>query len=330
MRRAAGLFTLIVVLFTGCKKEVEPAINYDFKVQAFYVVPTNKNTSEDNILRVARSVIEMQRWFQTATGGLTFEFVNDNELVYVYYARRPDTYYEGNWWNLLLDELEPTTLPVGKEGTIALFWVEGMTQVDESATARGGISCGGNCGIAMMPMHTLIAQTTPPVDMGLPLHELGHALGLEHPLDEEDLPLPPEANAMLYSVMNQSSIRAGTNNVQHGLLTFEKAALSANPFMKEIVLYNQDLWRTNILNYPVTGAVPEPEIIAEQAGARTVKFSTNISDALRYYWIFGDGTTSYEAEPEHVFEANGFYNVTLMVTSPQQMAGRTSVFVDVQ
>ena len=330
MKRAAGLFAIIVLLFTGCKKEVEPTIKYDFKVQAFYVVPTNKNTSEDNILRVARSVIEMQRWFQTATGGLTFEFVNDNELVYVYYAKKPDTYYEGNWWDLLLEELEPTTLPVAKEGTIALIWVEGMTQVDDSATARGGVRCNGNCGLAIMPMHTLIANTLPPADLGLPLHEMGHALGLEHPLAKEDLPLPPEANAMLYSVMNQSDIRAGANNIQHGLLTFEKATLSANPFMKEIVLYNQDFWRTIILNYPVTGPVPEPEIIAEQTGARTVKFSTNISDALRYYWIFGDGITSYEASPEHVFEAGGLYNVTLMVTSPQQMAGRTSTFVDVQ
>jgi len=271
MIRAAGLFVIIVLLFTGCNKQVEPTISYDFKIQAFYVVPTNKNTVEDNIYRVARSVIEMQRWYQTATGGLTFEFENENELVYVYYAKRPDTYYEGDWWNLLLEELEPTTLPVAKEGTIALIWVEGMDQVDENATARGGVRCNGNCGLAIMPMHTLITQTTPPVDMGLPLHELGHALGLEHPLNEEDLPLPPEANAMLYSVMNQSDIRAGINNFQHGLLTFEKAALSASPFMKEIVLYNQDLWRTDILNYPVTGPVPEPEIIAGQTGVRTVK-----------------------------------------------------------
>ncbi len=45
-----------------------------------------------------------------------------------------------------------------------------------------------------------------------------------------------------------------------------------------------------------------------------VQFVNHSTNALFYQWDFGDGNTSIEEEPEHVFEAEGTYQVTLLAT----------------
>jgi hypothetical protein len=164
--------------------------------------------------------------------------------------------------------------------------------------------------------------------MGTIFHEMGHALGLTHPVEQADLPLSTEDEQKLYSVMCQSDLRAGTINTDHGFLTSEKAALAKNPFMKENVFTYQDFWSSKIINYPELGEVPSPEISYEILPNAVVRFSTNIDDGLLYYWYFGDGTVSTEKNPEHAFNTYGLYNVTLMVTSEQYMAARTSAYIN--
>ncbi|WP_277480248.1 PKD domain-containing protein [Catalinimonas alkaloidigena] len=45
-------------------------------------------------------------------------------------------------------------------------------------------------------------------------------------------------------------------------------------------------------------------------------YFVNLSvDATNYYWDFGDGTTSTEFEPSHVYESTGVYDVTLVAES---------------
>lgn len=47
----------------------------------------------------------------------------------------------------------------------------------------------------------------------------------------------------------------------------------------------------------------------------TTTFSTNAEGVALYEWDFGDGTTSNQASPTHLYQTNGTYTVTLTVTS---------------
>jgi hypothetical protein len=322
---AIGLFILI-----GCQpldiEDTRP--RNDFKIHTYYVVPADKNYSDNNITSVWRGVFEAQKWFQTATGGLTFEILDQDNIVEVYFAQHPSSYYEEDWWSLLLSEIRDYGGPIESPGTIALIWVEGITQITDETLSLGGWSCDRECGAAILPISTLLGPTSLPTDMGVVFHEIGHTLGLSHPVEQSDLPLSDADEVMLYSVMCQSDLRAGTSSSEHGFLTSEKAALAQNPFLKPNVTVYQDMWSTNIINYPVLGPVPKPTIEYEIVNASTVKFTSNIEDGLLYYWYFGDGTTSTEASPTHSYNRAALYNVTLMITNENYMAGRVSQYIN--
>ena len=331
MQKIVVLAIISLLVITGCQTiNVEEVPRNDFKVHTYYVVPADKSFSQDNANRVWRSIFEMQRWYQTASGGLTFEILDEENIIEVYFTDRETEYYQEDWWNLLLEEMKDKGHPIQIPGTIAIIWIEGIPQVTATAMALGGHGCEGECGAALMPVHTIVTQTWPPVDMGIALHEMGHTFGLSHPIDESDFPLSAEDEALLYSVMCQSTIRAGTSNTEHGFLTFEKSILLSNPFLKQEVPLFQDFWQTNIINYPVTGPAPEPQINIEMVNSSTVSFSTNIDDARLYYWYFGEGSTSSEAAPTHHYNGANWYNVTLMVTDNNHMATRVSKFVQIQ
>jgi PKD repeat protein len=57
--------------------------------------------------------------------------------------------------------------------------------------------------------------------------------------------------------------------------------------------------------------VPEPNFAFEQRGD-TVVFTNMSSHHERLEWHFGDGNTSNEENPVHIYEANGVYEVTLV------------------
>jgi hypothetical protein len=324
---AASLFGLL--LFFSCQLKEDPPIN-DYKVHAIYVIPSDKYYSDDHAYRVGRGIIEIQRWYQTATGGLTFELLDEENIISVYFADKPVAYYEEDWWGLLLNEMRDKGEPIESSGTIAMIWIEGIQQLGATAIAQGAEMCGGECGASLMPITTVIGITWPPTDMGVSFHELGHALGLTHPVEEEDLPLPAEKEPMLYSVMCQGVIRLGKSNVEHGFLTNEKAILVNNRFLKKDVNIYQDFWQTNIINYPVTGLAPNPQITFLEINPHSYSFNANVDNALLYYWYFGDGSTSNDTSPTHLYNSSGLYNVVLMVTDNNQMATRVSKYVEIR
>lgn len=51
-----------------------------------------------------------------------------------------------------------------------------------------------------------------------------------------------------------------------------------------------------------------------------VQFTNRSENAQSYLWDFGDGTTSEEAEPLHVYETGGIYTVVLTVTNEDDVA----------
>lgn len=328
------LFLGVLFLLAGCHITVDPPLpetpKNDFKVHTIYVVPSDEEYINDHAVRIWRSVFEAQNWYQTATGGATFEILDEENVIELYDADHEKAYYQDDWWNLLLTEMREKGQFVESPGTILLIYVEGVASMNATELALGGWSCDGDCGAAILPMSILLTPTQPPTDMGTVLHELGHTFGLTHPVEAADLPLPPEQAPTLYSVMCQSDIRAGSINSDYGFLTSEKAALLKNPFLKPNVYTYQDIWNTRIINYPVLGAVPEPVINFEMISAQSVKFSSNIPDGLMYYWYFGDGSTSTDPEPTFSYNNAGLYNVILMVTTNDYMAARTNQYISIK
>ncbi len=78
----------------------------------------------------------------------------------------------------------------------------------------------------------------------------------------------------------------------------------------------------------IGGAVPLPVAnfaAAPVAGSAplTVVFSDHSSAAATWSWDFGDGATSQEASPSHVYSIPGHYSVTLTVTNDTGSAGAT-------
>ena len=320
------------VLLQACI-EIEPFIEppppaNDFKVMPIYVIPADRDYLGDNATRVWRSAYAMQNWFQTATGGLTFELLDPDNVFEIYGSDFAVDYYQNQGWDKLIEELQFKGYPVETAGTLSIIFVQGADSPVSEDLGFSRSGCDGDCGTALLPISTLQAPTRLPVNMGPVFHEIGHALGLVDAISQSDLPLSAEEEVALYSVMCEAELRAGTTNTEHGFLTSEKAALAQNPFMKENVFTYQDIWSSRIINYPELGEVPTPEINHEVLPGATVQFSSNIEDGLLYYWYFGDGSVSTEKNPQHTFNNYGLYNVTLMVTTADYMAARTSAYIN--
>lgn len=61
-------------------------------------------------------------------------------------------------------------------------------------------------------------------------------------------------------------------------------------------------------------AIDDLVAITGQVGTPTVAFTDRSTGAVAWHWDFGDGTTSTDRSPTHVFAAPGVYPVTLTVT----------------
>ncbi len=79
---------------------------------------------------------------------------------------------------------------------------------------------------------------------------------------------------------------------------------------------------TETLNVTATEPLQAPVaeftavLVSDDAGL-TVNFNNlSTGDELSYVWDFGDGTTSPEANPQHIYLAYGTYDVTLEVSNP--------------
>lgn len=78
-----------------------------------------------------------------------------------------------------------------------------------------------------------------------------------------------------------------------------------------------------IIKRPVAAFTSDPVIPAKVVAPASVQFTNKSRDADSYFWDFGDGTTSTEENPVHVYSTFGKFDVTL--TAIQSSACSTSV-----
>jgi PKD repeat protein len=82
----------------------------------------------------------------------------------------------------------------------------------------------------------------------------------------------------------------------------------------------------------IDSAPPVAKASCKVEGLRVAFTSDGSQDAdgplAGYFWVFGDGHTSREANPQHTYEKAGTYTTTLMLTDRAGSHARMEVIVD--
>ena len=81
------------------------------------------------------------------------------------------------------------------------------------------------------------------------------------------------------------------------------------------------------------GPTPPNSAFTYDASGLSVSFTNNSNDVnddiVSYSWDFGDGSTSTEENPTHVYASTGAYDVTLTVTDSEGQTGVSTETVSV-
>ena len=126
---------------------------------------------------------------------------------------------------------------------------------------------------------------------------------------------------------------SSANNVSQWLYDFGDGTSSGSPnpshlytangtYYVSLTITTQDSCTSTYVDSVVVGCVPNPSCTADfgfnMTGCDTANFINNSSasgNIVSYAWNFGDGNTSAQANPSHIYGANGSYPVCLSITT---------------
>ena len=237
------------------------------------------------------------------------------------------------WWAVGLNNDELALRPCvlddewtfGRDGSMVFdakgnYWAEGSVYPDGSnnmcaSTAdpmvnKDGVdvSAWGNGN------HTFeLTQTT------LKVNGLGAFLGLAKVGTEYEFKVPQES--VTYNLI---SLYDGTTDT---------LVVETNYYFAQGDATYGGYWRFVLVHYdnpndepPIPSPVPIANFSFVQDGT-TVTFTNNSTLADSYSWDFGDGTTSTEANPVHVYAADGNYTVVLTATNANGQSTASSTII---
>ncbi len=121
-----------------------------------------------------------------------------------------------------------------------------------------------------------------------------------------------------YSGGNGNYLYEWNNNLGNNLGSFNVSPTNTTTYILTVTdqcnNYVMDSINVEVFLPPV---IELPEIIATGCNPLTVIFTDTINDPnkMAYNWNFGDETTTTLAQPEHVFEGEGTYFVSVEITS---------------
>ena len=310
----------------------EKSQNLTYTLAVYYALPSDIPFDQEVFNRIREASLEIQAWYQVATGGVTWEWAYP-EIVRVYQGQETRQFYKstGNWWGSLLPEMDSAGLPVREPGIVISIWAQGAEW-----WAGAAQDCGLDCGVALLGVELFpqfnnpvwTGQACPDPDgqgveawpctpVGAYAHELGHTMGLIHPLDDP-VTAPYAWHSIMQTHWNYPN-EAPPEDRPWGFLRSERQRIGSNPFMKTgvpLVQVHQDA--DIAVNLPVSGTLPLANFNVEVAG-NEARFSNSTQRANLYYWTFGDYEASNIVSPTHMYLSGGVYTVTLRASSDLAM-----------
>lgn len=310
----------------------------DYTVAVFYVIPSDIDFEQEVLDRLIEATKDTQAWYQCATGGVTWELAFP-EVVRVYLADKTrEEYVEAGYYGAIQAEMMSKGLPMLTPGAVTALWSRGA-----GFFAGANPGCGGQCGLLMIGVEVFpefnnpdwSGGTCPPGEGGAafpctPLgafaHEAGHALAsLPHPFDLEQT-RATAFHSIMQTHWNYPTF-ASVSERPWGLLTVEREALRASPFLKPGI----DLVQPHdceLVNLPVTGNPPTAKLGLKVSGL-TISAKNNSKRDTSHYWTFGDGSVSDQKRPLYTYSEPGTYTVTLRVSSDESMMDLISHDIEV-
>ena len=195
-------------------------------VRVVYAVPADRPVNAAYRQGISNALTDLQRWYREQLDGLTFRL--QDPLPETCTMPEPHEHYTHGGWPRVWNEVRDAVIGCGfLDQQSAYTWVV-YADVDESCDVTLGLGRGTE-GLTMMGSWDLKGLTDPewvhcglgPFGFGRWIggagHELGHAFGLDHPVDDE--------GALM------SAGYAGYPNTY--LREDEKAILRMSPFFEE-------------------------------------------------------------------------------------------------